>query len=489
MTTHSWLRFFALFLPLTLLGLLAAAPADAGGSSHPYFNDRGTLSWYHSFAEAKRVAQRERKLIFIEYGRRACSNCRKLASNVLPHSTVRGRMSKLAIGLAAECDRPEAAVAELFQRNLRNASMLPFCAFVTPRGRWITGWGGYTTATQMQGYLNQAEARHRMIFFRRPAPTLTPERAAPTPATVPKPVTAPQQPSHGYSDAELEADNAQAPCVGDGCQGGSCTPPSVGEEGADGRCAAPGLGAGFLDEVRRLFGSGKNCEPCQPTDCSPAPIPTPGSPSEAEMASQPGATGDAAEFPPPSPRAEEPRRRLASARALPRPQVRPALAPVPSAMPYGDPDGSSDEQEQRAPRSPDQMLAETAAKRSDWINVLRLTRDASSSQQGLRALNRQAHAWAHGRLAYAVRAVRAKRYEEAQRAMDEVGLTMKGEPESVDADRGLEAIEHMRDMTVLPEESPLRLTVRKTAYEKMRGTRWAPLFSDVPAASPALSHR
>ena len=47
----------------------------------------------------------------------------------------------------------------------------------------------------------------------------------------------------------------------------------------------------------------------------------------------------------------------------------------------------------------------------------------------------------------------------------------------------------MRDIEPLAAESLVRRTVRKTAYEKMRGTRWAPLFSDVPTASPAISSR
>jgi len=132
-------------------------------------------------------------------------------------------------------------------------------------------------------------------------------------------------------------------------------------------------------------------------------------------------------------------------------------------------------------------LAKAAAERGDWAEVIRQTRGASREQTDLRSLNRRAHRWAHGRLAYAVGAVREQRYGDANGAMSEVKTSMRGEPEAVDAARGIQAIELMRDMTSLAEDSPLRSTLRKTAYEKMRGTRWAPLFSDVPLHTPALS--
>ena len=38
-------------------------------STHPHFDDRGTLQWYTSMEEAKAAAAKEGKLIFIEFGR------------------------------------------------------------------------------------------------------------------------------------------------------------------------------------------------------------------------------------------------------------------------------------------------------------------------------------------------------------------------------------------------------------------------------------
>lgn len=36
---------------------------------HPHFDDRGTLDWHTTFAEAKDEAERDGKRLFIELGR------------------------------------------------------------------------------------------------------------------------------------------------------------------------------------------------------------------------------------------------------------------------------------------------------------------------------------------------------------------------------------------------------------------------------------
>jgi hypothetical protein len=38
-------------------------------STHPHFDDRGTLQWFTSMAEAKAAAAKDGKRIFIEFGR------------------------------------------------------------------------------------------------------------------------------------------------------------------------------------------------------------------------------------------------------------------------------------------------------------------------------------------------------------------------------------------------------------------------------------
>ena len=36
---------------------------------HPHFDDRGTLDWHTRMADARKAAEREEKLVFIEMGR------------------------------------------------------------------------------------------------------------------------------------------------------------------------------------------------------------------------------------------------------------------------------------------------------------------------------------------------------------------------------------------------------------------------------------
>jgi hypothetical protein len=54
------------------LALLIASATFAGEtkkSSHPYFDDQGTLQWFTRLADAQAEAKRENKLVLIEYGR------------------------------------------------------------------------------------------------------------------------------------------------------------------------------------------------------------------------------------------------------------------------------------------------------------------------------------------------------------------------------------------------------------------------------------
>jgi hypothetical protein len=145
--------------------------------------------------------------------------------------------------------------------------------------------------------------------------------------------------------------------------------------------------------------------------------------------------------------------------------------------------------DQAVPAADSRARIQAAVTAGDWATVIRGTRGAPTSDAEMMAWNRQAHAWAHGRLAGAVRALREGRYGEARQAVAAVSGVMRGEPEAVDAERGAEALELARDLEHLTAASPVRKAVRKNAYEKMRGTRWAPLFSDCPLPSPALSVR
>jgi len=76
---------------------------------------------------------------------------------VLPGSEVKDRIQDLAVGLAADCDAPEADVERLMRENLKGANMLPFAAFVTHDGKWVGGFSGFRDAAEFLKVLDAAE--------------------------------------------------------------------------------------------------------------------------------------------------------------------------------------------------------------------------------------------------------------------------------------------------------------------------------------------
>ena len=76
---------------------------------------------------------------------------------VLPHEDVKAKIADLAIGLAANCDSPESAVAQIMRANLPGASTLPFVAFITHDGKWIDGFSGHKTAGAFAVVLDKVE--------------------------------------------------------------------------------------------------------------------------------------------------------------------------------------------------------------------------------------------------------------------------------------------------------------------------------------------
>lgn len=545
MSTNTWRRFLGLLLPLASLLGMFCMPASAGGSRHPYFNDRGTLSWHHSLTSAQNAARRSNKVVFIEYGRKKCTNCRKLAQDVLPHRDIRGRLANTAVGLAAECDTPERAVWQLFRTHMPKGRMLPFAAFVTADGQWITGWYGRKSVREVSAYLASAE---RFVRTMRRAPSArrsasrsasrSAPRSAPRPTArrVAKAPTAPrsvkrkviaQKPEIREVPAPAPRSTSKSavrrdPCADasdESCPGGNCKPPSF-----DLPC---------LPNPFKLLAGG--CKPaCKPV-CPPASPPR-CPPTKGQVVAKTNGYGG---FPPPKPRIDAPRKLLAGGSpdgeptrgtdntipppaapavpptaaaaagiALPPAVLPPAVLPpaalrtvplaptgaLPTSRDIGSPDGQGSPDGKPAVRSAEELRvaerrAKIAALRGDWAAVLQLTRGSTKAQKGLHALNLQAHRWAHDRLAYAVRAVKDGQFVAARNAVAEVKLAMRGEAEAVDAARGGEAIELMRDLDFLAAKSPVRRTVRKTAFEKMRGTRWAPLFSESQPAGAALSSR
>jgi hypothetical protein len=193
------MRLRTLSLVLVIPCLAAAARvADAGRHAsrpggHPHFDDRGTLTWYTTFAEAAAAARAEGRVILVDYGRLRCKLCKVFCQETLPHCDVRERVAKIAVGLAADCDDPEAFVDQTVRRGLPTGRILPLVGFIHPDGRWISGFSGPRSTAEFLGDIALAERAltetRAKVAAARPAPAPTPK-----PATTAVAVAAPAAP-------------------------------------------------------------------------------------------------------------------------------------------------------------------------------------------------------------------------------------------------------------------------------------------------------
>jgi hypothetical protein len=109
---------------------------------HPHFDDKGTLDWHTRLDDALAAARRENKLVFIEMGREACSNCRMLVQSVVPRPAIAALLKQHFVGLAADADDPEEQVLDLAMQHLADATMLPFVMFTDAEGKYLAGGHG-----------------------------------------------------------------------------------------------------------------------------------------------------------------------------------------------------------------------------------------------------------------------------------------------------------------------------------------------------------
>jgi len=108
---------------------------------HPHFNDKGTLDWHTSWKEAQASAKAEGKLVFIEFGREACGQCRALVQGAVPHPEIAPLLQRHFVALASDCDDAEYEV-EVIAGQLEDAYMLPFVLFADADGTFLGGSSG-----------------------------------------------------------------------------------------------------------------------------------------------------------------------------------------------------------------------------------------------------------------------------------------------------------------------------------------------------------
>jgi len=116
-------------------------------SSHPHFDDGGTLDWKTKYQDALDAARADGKHVFIEMGREACSNCRTLVESVVRMPDVAPSLKNGFVALSSDCDAPEAAVMDLAMNHLQDAMMLPFVMFTDADGNFLAGSHGAVDPT------------------------------------------------------------------------------------------------------------------------------------------------------------------------------------------------------------------------------------------------------------------------------------------------------------------------------------------------------
>ncbi|MHC4261817.1 MAG: thioredoxin family protein [Planctomycetota bacterium] len=123
-------------------------------SSHPHFDDRGALEWETDFTSALVHARRQSKLVFIEYGREQCGQCRALVQSVIPRPEISDILREHFVALAIDCDEAPEEVDELAAK-LEDATMLPFVLIVDAQGQFIEGNGGVIEAKALERMLSR----------------------------------------------------------------------------------------------------------------------------------------------------------------------------------------------------------------------------------------------------------------------------------------------------------------------------------------------
>ncbi|HTE05725.1 MAG TPA: thioredoxin family protein [Planctomycetota bacterium] len=128
-------------------------------STHPHFNDRGTLAWHSTFDGALAEAKRDGKLVFIEMGRVQCGNCRSLVESVVPQAGVAKLLAQSFVAVASDIDDPEPAVLDLAMQNMPDAMMLPFVLFTDAEGNFLAGGQGAVNPSTFAKTLEGLAAR------------------------------------------------------------------------------------------------------------------------------------------------------------------------------------------------------------------------------------------------------------------------------------------------------------------------------------------
>ncbi|MBL9089238.1 MAG: hypothetical protein JNM10_19015, partial [Planctomycetia bacterium] len=182
--------------------------------------------------------------------------------------------------------------------------------------------------------------------------------------------------------------------------------------------------------------------------------------------------------PPPAPATPAP--------ALPAPKPAPFVTPAPAPRPA--PLGAADAVPSPKPLPPTRAAtpierARAAAVREQWGEVLRLDEDtrrelSPADAAEMAALVDRANQWVGRTMNDAERYAGDQRPDVALRLLDGLARELAGtvHPASVDAVRGQEAMRVLQQIAGASANAATADMLRRDAYARFRGSRWAPLF-------------
>ncbi len=129
-------------------------------NSHPHFDDQGAHNWFVTLEGGLEEAKRSGRMVFVEFGRKACTDCRALVEGVLADSRVADKLSVNFVTVAADADSDDDAVMDLVVK-VPNASTLPYVMFADAEGQLLHGFSGPCSADEMVETLDRLIAQRQ----------------------------------------------------------------------------------------------------------------------------------------------------------------------------------------------------------------------------------------------------------------------------------------------------------------------------------------
>ncbi|MFT4647841.1 MAG: thioredoxin-related protein [Planctomycetota bacterium] len=117
-------------------------------NSHPHFDDQGAHNWFVTLEGGIEQAKRSGRMIFVEFGRKACPDCRKLVESLLVDDSVSEKLSSNFVTVAADADSDDESIMQLIMQ-VENATTLPYVMFTDAEGQLLHGFSGPCSAADL----------------------------------------------------------------------------------------------------------------------------------------------------------------------------------------------------------------------------------------------------------------------------------------------------------------------------------------------------